>query len=113
MGPHRHRRVPAWGRIRLTQEVATRRPGSGSRPGSRASLHGVGSKGSKPRKPRRSQHLPKVGTATENQRALHEERAAVFDNVGLGGVETWTKVALAVLAVLILVVGVVAFIALD
>ena len=73
----------------------------------------MGSKGDKPRRPRRSRHLPKVGTATENERALHEERAAVFDNVGLGGVETWTKVALAVLAVLILVVGVVAFIALD
>jgi hypothetical protein len=73
----------------------------------------MGSKGSKPRKPRHSQHLPKVGTATENQRALHEERAAVFDNIGLGGVGSWTRIVLAVLALLIVVVAIAAFVALD
>ena len=44
----------------------------------------MGSKGSKPRKPKHSQHLPKVGTATENQRLLHEEENAVLRQMGLG-----------------------------
>ena len=42
----------------------------------------MGSSGSKPRKPDHSQHLPKVGTATENERLLHEEREAVFGSDG-------------------------------
>ena len=78
-----------------------------------ASLTGMGSKGAKPRKPGHSQHLPKVGTATENERALHEEREAVLDNIGLAGVGYWTKVVVAAIAVLIGVGAVVAFIALD
>jgi hypothetical protein len=73
----------------------------------------MGSKGGKPRKPRRSQHLPKVGTATENERALHEEREAVLDNIGLASVGYWTKVVIASIAVLILAGAVVAFVALD
>jgi hypothetical protein len=73
----------------------------------------MGSEGDKPRKRRRSQHLPKVGTATENERALHEEREAVLDNMGLGGAGYWTKVVIAAIAVLIVAVAVVAFIALD
>ena len=42
----------------------------------------MGSKGSKPRKPKHSQHLPKAGTRPSNERLLHEERQAVFDTVG-------------------------------
>ncbi len=79
----------------------------------RASLSMMGSKGSKPRKPRHSQHLPKVGTATENARALHEEREAVVDNVGLGAAGHWTKIVLVGIAVLVLAAAVVALIALD
>ena len=45
----------------------------------------MGSKGSKPRKPSHSQHLPKVGTATENARLQREERAAIGDVMGISG----------------------------
>jgi hypothetical protein len=73
----------------------------------------MGRQGSKPRKPRRSQHLPKVGTATENERALHGEREAVLDNMGLGSTGRGAKVILATIAVLIVVVAILAFVALD
>jgi hypothetical protein len=42
----------------------------------------VGSKGSKARKPSHSQHLPKVGTATENRRLQRAERHAVGEQLG-------------------------------
>ena len=45
----------------------------------------MGSKGSKPRKPSHSQHLPKVGTAPENARLQREERAAIGDVMGISG----------------------------
>lgn len=45
----------------------------------------MGSKGSKPRKPSHSQHLPKVGTAAENARLQREERAAIGDVMGISG----------------------------
>jgi hypothetical protein len=73
----------------------------------------MGSEGDTPRRPRRSRHLPKVGTATENDRALHEEREAVLDNIGLAGAGSWTKFVIAAVAVLILVVAVVTLVALD
>ena len=63
---------------------------------------GVGSKGSKPRKAEHSQHLPKVGTAPNNDRLLHDERRAVFDAVGAGGAPAWLKYGLAAVAVLLL-----------
>lgn len=44
----------------------------------------MGSKGSKPRKPSHSQHLPKVGTATENARLQAEERRAIGEVMGFG-----------------------------
>jgi hypothetical protein len=44
----------------------------------------MGRKGNKQRKPEHSRHLPKVGTATENEWALHEEREAVLDQMGVG-----------------------------
>jgi hypothetical protein len=53
----------------------------------------MGSKGSKPRKPKHSQHLPKVGSATENQRLLHEEQHAVLDQMGVGGAGRGVKIA--------------------
>lgn len=73
----------------------------------------MGRQGAKPRKPRRSRHLPKVGTATENDRALHQEREAVLDNIGLAGVGFWTKVVIATVAVLVLAGAVIALVALD
>jgi hypothetical protein len=62
----------------------------------------MGSKGSKPRKPSHSQHLPKVGTSTETERELREERRAIADVMGIGSLAPWLKVLLMVVAVLIL-----------
>jgi len=46
----------------------------------------MGSKGSKPRKPSHSQHLPKVGSAEANaRRQQHEEREAIGDVMGVSG----------------------------
>lgn len=64
----------------------------------------MGSKGSKPRKPSHSQHLPKVGSATENQRAMHEEQEAVLGQLGLRHASTGTKVVVGTI-VAILVLG--------
>jgi hypothetical protein len=44
----------------------------------------VGSKGSKPRKPQHSQHLPKAGTKPDTQRLMHEEHGAILDTMGMG-----------------------------
>ena len=44
----------------------------------------MGNKGSKPRKPSHSQHLPKVGSSTENQRLQSNERRAIGEVMGLG-----------------------------
>jgi hypothetical protein len=44
----------------------------------------MGSKGQAPRKPEHSQHLAKVGSATENERLLHEEQRAVLAQMGVG-----------------------------
>lgn len=62
----------------------------------------MGSKGAKPRKGKRTRHLAKVGSATENERLLHQEQRAVVGNVGMGAGTTWVKVALAVGAVLLI-----------
>jgi hypothetical protein len=65
----------------------------------------MGSSGSKPRKKKKSnspQHLPKVGTATENQRLLHEEQHAVAGQMGLGKASSGTKtIAFAVIIVIV------------
>ena len=45
----------------------------------------MGSKGSKPRKPSHSQHLPKVGTPEENEREQRGARHAVSENISFGG----------------------------
>jgi len=78
-----------------------------------ATLVGMGSRGQKPRKPEHSEHLPKVGTATENERALHEEREAVLDNIGLAGTPSWLKLTIGVVAVLVVIGAVIALVALN
>jgi hypothetical protein len=45
----------------------------------------MGSKGSKPRKPPHSQHLPKVGTPQENEHEQRAARHAVAENMSFGG----------------------------
>jgi hypothetical protein len=68
----------------------------------------MGSSGSKPRKKKsqgnQPQHLPKVGTATENERLLHDEQHAVAAQMGLGDASRTTKTI--IFAVVIVVVAV-------
>ena len=64
----------------------------------------MGSKGSRPRKRDHSQHLPKVGTATENERLLHEEREAVLGQMGVRNAPSVVKILLTAVVV-VLVVG--------
>ena len=78
-----------------------------------ATLLRMGSRGRKPRKPKHSQHLPKVGTATENRLEQREEREAVLDNLGLGGIPSWVKLTLGVIATLVVIGAVVALVALN
>jgi hypothetical protein len=70
----------------------------------------VGSKGGKPRKPSHSRHLAKVGTKTENERALHEERRAIGDTMGLGSVPGWARIAAVMVIAVLFVAGLLAFI---
>jgi hypothetical protein len=72
----------------------------------------MGSKGSKPRKPRHSQPLPKVGTTTENERLLHEEQDAVLHQMGLSeGASSGAKIALIAIIVIIVVGAIFALLA--
>ena len=68
----------------------------------------MGSSGIKRRKkkghPQHAEHLPKVGSSTENERLLHEERQAVLDQVGFGHAGTGTK-AIVTGVIVVLVVG--------
>ena len=61
----------------------------------------MGSKGAKPRKREHSQHLPKVGTATENERLLHDEQHAVLDQMGVGHAGRGVKSLVVVVAVVL------------
>lgn len=63
----------------------------------------MGSKGSKPRKPKHSQHLPKVGSATEDERLLHEEREAVLAQMGVGNAPSGVKVGVTAVVVILIV----------
>lgn len=63
----------------------------------------MGRKGSKPRKPEHSRHLPKVGTATENEWSLHEEREAVLDQMGVGDASSVTKIVVTAVVVVFMV----------
>ena len=62
----------------------------------------MGSRGSKPRKPEHSQHLPKVGTPTENERLLHEEREAVLGQMGVR--DSWLGAKIAVTSVVVVLI---------
>ena len=70
----------------------------------------MGSKGSKPRKPSHSQHLPKVGSATENRRALHEEQEAVLDQFGLKHAGSGTKVVLGSIVAILVIAALIGFV---
>ena len=70
----------------------------------------MGSKGSKPRKPQHSQHLPKPGTKADNDRLLHEEHGAILDTMGLGNAGKGTRTAVWVIGALFLVCAIVALI---
>jgi hypothetical protein len=63
----------------------------------------MGSNRSKPRKRKKGaphpQHLPKVGSATENERLLHEEQHAVLDQMGVGHAGTGTRTLVGVVLV--------------
>jgi hypothetical protein len=69
----------------------------------------MGSNRSRPRRKKKGsqhqpQHLPKVGSATENERLLHEEQHAVLDQMGMGGAGSGLKTIVTVVIV-VLVVG--------
>jgi len=62
-------------------------------------------KGGKPR------HLPKVGTPTEERYAIHHEREAVMENMGVGrGASPVLKWTVAIVAMLVVAAGVIALI---
>jgi hypothetical protein len=69
----------------------------------------MGSKGRKPRKPEHSQHLPKVGSATENERLLHDERQAVLGQMGMGNASSATKLVVTVIVVVLVVSALLGF----
>jgi hypothetical protein len=64
----------------------------------------MGRRGSKARKPDHSQHLPKVGSTTENERLLYEEREAVLGQMGMRNAPPVVKIVVTAIAV-VLVVG--------
>lgn len=64
----------------------------------------MGRKGNRARKPEHSQHLPKVGSATENERLLHEEREAVLGQMGLRDEPSGVKIV-ATIVIVVLAVG--------
>lgn len=83
----------------------------GSRPG--LPCLPVGSKGKKARKPSHSQHLPKAGTKTDQQRLMHEEHGAILDTMGLGGAGRGAKSAVWIIGGLLLVAAIAALVILT
>jgi hypothetical protein len=73
----------------------------------------VGSKGKKARKPSHSQHLPKAGTKTDQQRLMHEEHGAILDTMGMGGAGKGAKTTVWVIGALLLVAAIVALVILT
>ena len=63
----------------------------------------MGRKGNRARKPEHSQHLPKVGSTTENERLLHEEREAVLGQMGLRDAPSGVKIAATIVTVVLAV----------
>jgi hypothetical protein len=64
----------------------------------------MGSNKSKPRKRKKGahqpQHLPKVGSAPENERLLHDEQQAVLSQMGFGHASSGTKTVVGVVLAL-------------
>jgi hypothetical protein len=69
----------------------------------------MGRAGNKPRKGKKPQHLPKVGTPQEERYELHQEQRAVMANVGIQskGALFWIGV---VAVIAIVVIGMLAWI---
>jgi hypothetical protein len=62
----------------------------------------------------RPQHLPKVGTATENRLEQEGERRAVMENIGIGpGTPQVWKWVIAVVAVAFVIAAIVALVAIN
>ena len=79
--------------------------GSSGQKRSRKAKHGQSAK---------PHHLPKVGTATEERYAQHEEREAVLGNLGMGrGASPIWKWTIGIIAALMVIAAVVALIAID
>jgi hypothetical protein len=68
----------------------------------------MGSKGSKPRKPTHSQHLPKVGSHESHaqHQEMHDEQRAVLDTLGVSAAPLWVKVTVLVVGVALLVAAI-------
>ena len=63
---------------------------------------------------KKPQHLPKVGTATENRIEQHGEREAVMENMGVGrNTSPLVRWIAGIIVIVVLVVAVVTLIALD
>ena len=73
----------------------------------------VGSKGKKPRKPSHSQHLPKVGTKTEEERMMHEEHQAILDTMGMGGLGKGGRSVVWIVGIIMLAAAVIGFVILT
>lgn len=73
----------------------------------------MGSKGKKPRKPSHSQHLPKAGTRTDEQRLMHEEHQAILDTMGLGGAGRGTRGVVWVVGAILLIGAIVGLVILT
>jgi hypothetical protein len=73
----------------------------------------VGSRGSKPRKPSHSQHLPKAGSHEDTERLMHEEHDAILDTMGLGGMSEGTKRVVWTVAIVVMVAAVIGLILLT
>jgi hypothetical protein len=73
----------------------------------------MGRANQKPRKGKQHQHLPKVGSASERSGDGHRERAAVADVMGLGGASPGVRIALMVIAVLVVLAGIIGLVAIT
>jgi hypothetical protein len=73
----------------------------------------VGSKGSKPRKPSHSQHLPKVGTPAERDQLMHEEHGAILDTMGLGGLGKGGRSVVWIVGIVLIVAAILGFVILT
>ena len=70
----------------------------------------MGRANSRPRKGKRHEHLPKVGSSDELVEEQREERAAVMDVMGLGNLSQGARNAIFWVGALILVAAIVALV---